>query len=411
MSDLRVLAILPHAIPSATIGVIQPLQMLHARRQITARFAFEYWVSPREIAQADVLVFCRNMEPRYAGALHAARALGKPILYELDDNFFDFPPDAPLAEYHRDPARLAQLTEYIASATLVRVYSQTLRDRVAAINSDVTRVEGPVDWNLVTPVHRAPESAREVWIVYATSRISDALAGIFADALERILSEHRDQVRMFFWGYPSARFARYPNVRFLNYIPDYARFFRRFTASGFDLGLAPLLNDVFHRSKSNNKFREYGAAGIAGIYSNVSVYSECVQPDITGVLVDNDTEAWHAGLTTLIQDGARRRAMQNQARQYARAHYDLEKTCAVWLEQLQTACAARQVPKQYSIVLPDRAAPIQNHNLMRVLLRLGQLGLRFTRRARTLGLRAAWDMARWSLHDLSLWAWNIKSKW
>ena len=90
-----ILAILPQLIPSTLIGVVKPLLALHRERRISFDVALESWVSRRRLARADVVVFCRNTEPRYGAPLDAALAMGKPIIYELDDDFFAIPSGAP----------------------------------------------------------------------------------------------------------------------------------------------------------------------------------------------------------------------------------------------------------------------------------------------------------------------------
>src|SRR5262249_44613225 len=141
-----VLAVLPRLIPSTLIGVIKPLGALHRDGRIRFDVALETWVSRRQVARAEVVVFCRNTEPRHAWPLSVALALGKPVIYELDDDFFSMPLSTPGGEYHRDPQRLEQLERYLRQASLVRVYSEALHARVSALNAHVHRVEGPVDW-------------------------------------------------------------------------------------------------------------------------------------------------------------------------------------------------------------------------------------------------------------------------
>ena len=144
-----VLAVLPQLIPSTLIGVVKPLLALHREGRIVFDVALESWVRRRALARADVVVFCRNTEPRYRAPLDAARALGKPTIYELDDDFFAMPPATPGSLYHRDPARLGQLERYLRGASLVRVYSESLRTRAAALNAHVCRVDGLIDWDPV----------------------------------------------------------------------------------------------------------------------------------------------------------------------------------------------------------------------------------------------------------------------
>ena len=156
------------------------------------------------------------------------------------------------------------------------------------MNPRVAHIFAPVDLSLVPPP-RETRPPGPIQIVYATSRMQDALCDIFQPALARIESLCGPG-RGPFLGMPSAG-AALPGVRFHGLICQYDRYLRRFSRAGYDIGLAPLPDDVFYRSKTNNKFREYGASGVAGIYSHNDVYSQCVQHEVSGLLVANDADA------------------------------------------------------------------------------------------------------------------------
>jgi hypothetical protein len=111
---------------------------------------------------------------------------------------------------------------------------------------------------------------------------------------------------------------------------------KKFAGQGFDIGLAPMLSDPFYLSKTNNKFREYAACGIAGIYTNVDIYSE-VQTGINGILVDNSIQAWINALEQLISDEPFRTAIGKNAKQFVRNKYPLDDYYNIWRREIQTA--------------------------------------------------------------------------
>ena len=332
---LRVLAILPGLSPSALLTVVKPLAALHRAGEIIADFTLEAWVSSRQLERADIVVFNRNTEPYYGTILEQVLTLGKPVIYDLDDNFFELPLFYQNELPYRTESYTIQLERYLTSANLVRVYSNALRGKVLQLNPQVVRIKGSVDFSLLpaSPPLRDPNRVR---IVYATSRSTkDDLADLFLEDLKEILSVYREKVEVFFWGYHPSTLRGHPSVRFLDFIPDYDRFFKIFARFGFDIGLAPLRDEVFYRSKSNNKFREYGACRIAGIYSNIEVYSQCITHGQTGLLVSHRPEAWFKAISHLIENPALREGIQEQACQFVREHYRLEDASTTWLSHLQ----------------------------------------------------------------------------
>src|SRR3984893_2048539 len=149
----RVAAIVPSTIASCPIGVLKPLSALMRAGKIHLRTIRESQASPSLVPWADAIVFCRNTEPAYAHLLSEALSTHKPIVFDLDDNFWDVPfeSDPELARYHRLPLRLQQLEKYLAHATLVRVYSPAMRDIVLKFNDNVRLLKAGFDFSLVRP--------------------------------------------------------------------------------------------------------------------------------------------------------------------------------------------------------------------------------------------------------------------
>jgi hypothetical protein len=286
------------------------------------------------------VVFCRNTEPRYSQLLDALLEKNIPFIYDLDDNFFELSLDSEIGRYHRHPERLVMLTRYVTSANLVRVYSKPLLERIENLNPKVVKIFAPIDSNLVSST-RKDSNARPLKIVYPTSRFDDDLPTIFMGALMRILKQFEDRVEMHFWGWKSFYLPACPRVFHHKPIIDYDSFLHKFSGAGFDIGLAPLKDDVFHRSKTNNKFREYSLCRIAGVYSDVDVYSDCVMPEETGLLVRNDPESWYQAIARLIEDRDLRERIKTQAQAYVREHYSEEEFDKLWRDQIHAVLTTR----------------------------------------------------------------------
>jgi glycosyltransferase involved in cell wall biosynthesis len=322
------------------ILVVKPFLQLHRLKHIHLKITLEYLANDQSLNWADLVVFCRNTEPQYAHLLNALKKRNIPFTYDLDDNFFELPLNLEIGRYHRKPQRLAMVRCYLRSASLTRVYSQPLLERALTLSQHAEKLFAPIDLSLISPP-RVNLNSETVKIVYATSRISDELAAMFIPALTRILIRYKGQVESHFWGSMPPELRGFHGVYQHSLTRSYDQFLRRFSKAGFDIGLAPLPNDIFHRSKTNNKFREYGACRIAGIYSNVDVYSSCVTDAETGLLIPNETEAWYQAMGRLIEDRHLREKIKRQARDYVSEHYSQELFEKVWLGQIQALLTGR----------------------------------------------------------------------
>ncbi len=338
----RILAILPGFIPSTIILVVKPFQKMHRAGRITARISLESMITGRDIKWADLVVFCRNTDPEYTSVLNILLNQNIPYIYELDDNFFELPLDSEIGRYHRSPERLAMLTNYLKMANLVRVYSKPLLKKVKSLNAKTEQVIGPIDLNLILPRPSILDS-KKIKIVYGTSRTQDELSNLFTPALIRILNKYVGRIEVHFWGSVPSELKGLSGVFYHRLIRDYNRFMRRFSRVGFDIGLAPLPDDVFHRSKTNNKFREYGACQIAGIYSDVEVYSNSIVDGETGLLVCNDPESWYQAMVRLIEDHELREKIKIQSWEEVRQNYSQVIFEEIWWKQIEEVLEERIV--------------------------------------------------------------------
>lgn len=362
----NVVAIIPSYIASCQINVIKPLQELARRREINFKHSLEHRASHSLIAWADLIVFCRNTEPAFNYLLAEALVRRKPVIYDLDDSFWDIPPtgDPALARYHTQPLRLRQLEHYLSSATLVRVYSPLLQKKVLPFNLRARIYRSAFDFSLVPQQVGGSDTASgiagstsvngnaggsvtgdgaiadRVKIVYATSRTIDDQYRIFLSGLEKFLSKYSDRVETTIWGCAPSELLKMPSVVHRKLVAEYDQFLKEFSRTGFDIGLAPMDDSEFSRSKNNTKFRDYGACQIAGIYSNVDVYSASVVSGENGLLVNNETESWLRALEQLTLDEQLRTRIKRNAHESVRQQYRQELIEQEWINDINELIAS-----------------------------------------------------------------------
>lgn len=332
----RVLLIMPALMPSVVIGALRPLSALEADGELLLRPRKSSDWREADLAWADVVVFYRCQEREDLELLYAARQAGKGVIYEIDDNFFEISLGLPLGRWHRNPTRLHALKRFLQMASLVRVYSETLRDQAEKFGAPVALIRSYFDRDLIRGARpKAHKPGAPVKIAYATGRAPDpSLERAMMSALEQTARTFGDKVEITFWRKPPPSLKGHPAIRVLRPTPNYDRFVRSFYIEGFDIGLAPVADTPFYNSKTNNKYREYGGCGVAGVYSNVRLYRACVTDGQNGVLADNTPESWTQSLHRLVTAPELRASIARRAQEDVFAAYSFENAIADWRTHL-----------------------------------------------------------------------------
>ena len=329
----NLLCITPDLDSPFIINLRQPFEVLKGSGALTYSVVKEKDATIHDVFGHDAVLFFRTSAPALLKLLYFAKLAGKPVIFAVDDNFFELAQSEIGA---MDPVRLGAHERFIREADKVMVYSNPMMERVSRLNKNAVKMAPGMDFSVLEGIEKRTGNEK-TRVVYATWRNKrDILSELFIPAVKKILLEYGGRVEMHFWGYAPEELNGLPGFRFMPRT-DYDIYIRRLYSEGFDIGLAPLKDDEFHRSKTNTKFRDYGACGIAGIYSNVDVYSDCTKDGETGLLVENTEEGWYNGIKRLIDDLELRASIKAKAFEYVCEHYDIKRVAADLLSVIQDA--------------------------------------------------------------------------
>lgn len=291
--------------------------------------------TPEAVTEGALIILSRTASPASLPMLDWMRAHGVPFVYYIDDNFWELKGDSPIAQFYQSASVRKTLERSVEEARHVIVNAPRLGDYIKERHplSRITQLNAPFDFSLIDDLPAPVKPIGEVRVGFAGSitRADDFVE--ILPALERVL-ETFAHVMLVFFGYCPPELVGRERVTFVPHVASYPDFIRMKASYGLDVGLAPMADLAANLYKTNNKYREYGAMRIAGIYTNTSPYTESVTDGVTGMLVEHDAEAWYRALEKLITDEPLRKQIADAAHADVRAHYAQDVVAQQWREFL-----------------------------------------------------------------------------
>ncbi|MBP2027140.1 glycosyltransferase involved in cell wall biosynthesis [Acetoanaerobium pronyense] len=334
MNKIKIFSLLPSIMPSTVLSILKPLLELQRKNILTLTIGFTFFKNPKQIKKNDIVVLCRNCELNDYRIIFESLQYKNKLIFDIDDNFYDISIDTEIGKYHRNPIRLFFLDSIIAKADFVRVYSKPLFEKISQKNSNISLKNAYFDFSLIKELQR--ENNDKIRITYATSRGSqDEMYKEFEKAIIKILEEYPNKVEFYIWGFKPERLIKYENCFFMPTVKNYDAYIKTFYKKNFDIGLAPLKDDLFHNSKTNNKYREYGGMGVAGIYSQTELYRECINNGKNGLLVFNNYNSWYSAIKRLINDNNLLNSIKVNAQQDVLKNYSFDSFVLEWEKDIK----------------------------------------------------------------------------
>jgi glycosyltransferase involved in cell wall biosynthesis len=250
------------------------------------------------------------------------------LVYETDDDLWAIDPWNLRAKIQHSDDVLDAAEQAIRVAHAVTASVEPLAEVLRPHNRNVTVLPNHIDGRLLD-VQRPRRERLTVGWAGGDSHLSDWKC--LAPQLKRFLAR-RDDVDLHIIGTDFAKVFDIPARR-----TGWLELWAYYRAIDFDIGLAPLADIPFNRSKSPIKAIEYGALGVPVIASALGPYADYVLDGVTGFLVRREHE-WGRYLRMLVEDAALREEMGRKAKEQA-AEWTIQKGWTRWAEAYERVAA------------------------------------------------------------------------
>jgi tetratricopeptide (TPR) repeat protein/GT2 family glycosyltransferase/glycosyltransferase involved in cell wall biosynthesis len=305
------------AYPSSHIRVLEWLKHPDIANRLNTQFLDidVFLQDEHRVFELDIILIQRNaIEPHLVRSLiDTCRQRNLPYVFELDDDLMNVPAEKDTDGFY---TRNASALETLATeAAAITVSTEPLAEKLRHLNGNLTVIPNvisefpwfsPLDKSVRVPDSILKAPAHLFKVLYMGNPTHGEDLAIVQPVFERLREEGHPVQLFVIGGEPETQESYLPwyqRLEVVDEIKDYPNFVRWFRniATHCDLGIAPLLDTEFNRCKSNLKFLQYSAVGLPSLYSNVIPYSNSIERDVNGILVENNTEAWYDAIVRCLQ--------------------------------------------------------------------------------------------------------------
>lgn len=274
------------------------------------------------------------------------QAAGGKLIYELDDDMLDAE-GLQARHYKGDLSYLRETVQFLAqSADLIHVSTAALAEKMCFYNAKVQVIPNALDkqlWKLEFPQHCVQSKAQSnstgpVRIGYVGTATHDADLALVATAMQKLEAYYGKKIEIEVIGGYKNLAPQFGNRIELPTQREYPTFVEwlQDVAARWDIGIIPLIDDSFNRSKSYLKFLEYAALDLAIVVSDVPTYRNIAKHGENCLLAQAETSDWVEKLSQLIEDRALRLRLAQRAREECLVNHTLESHSSVLLDSLNS---------------------------------------------------------------------------
>lgn len=278
-----------------------------------------------------------------------------PVVAEIDDNMLSTADYNPAAAFYAPGSDFRNLAiQQFSAADAMIVSTQHLKEVYSDFCPNIHVIENSMDLSIWdrTKKKRRPGEIRIGWAGGA-SHLEDLR--IIEPVVRKILEKYRQARFVFVHGMPDF----FKGIRGVEHANKWSRIdkYPAFLASrGFDIGVAPLVDNAFNRGKSNLRWLEYGAMRVPCVASQVGHFEETIRDGVDGILCKTEQE-WIDAISELIENKETRLNIGNAAYKRIRTDFNTDKNVWRYEQAMRSIYETGQVKK---IEVPEYAQPLKS---------------------------------------------------
>lgn len=279
--------------------------------------------------EADIVVVQRLCNPDYIEPIKELRKKGKKVIYELDDDLFNYPESQ---EYEKVTVSKAQkqtvdIIRILRNCDAATVSTQSIADTIKElVDIPVYVIPNCIDLDDYPSVEY---SHRDPFIIgWAGGHYHFQDLAIIEDQLCRILDKF-PHVTLAMVGFcPERIYKQYRSRLIVEPFSPMREFFLKMSLLKFDIGLAPLHKTKLGLGRSNLRMLHYAALKIPTMCSDYGEYGALAR-DSKSFFLTQDNE-WFNNISMRI-DQKNHSLMAGHAYDYVAEHYDISKNVKRWM--------------------------------------------------------------------------------
>jgi len=277
-------------------------------------------INEEEVTNADIVVLHNIVDKK---GLDMIFKMGKKVVVDVDDNL-SVGKTNPYYKQHKVLDANKIISETIRQANAVTTTNEYLADKLKRLNSNTLILPNYYHpkWFGVSKIDNNTDDIRIGW-TGSSSHFEDIK--FICPIMNKIMDK-----------YPQVKFVVCGDFRFKNYIKHQSRlevyeptsfeaYPMRLSSMALDIGIAPLTDNDFNRSKSNIKFLEYSLLKIPSVCSKI-VYNNY------SLLTAESSIDWIIKLSKLIENKDFRVKIGKSNYKYVKDNFNLENHYKEWID-------------------------------------------------------------------------------
>lgn len=293
-------------------------------------------VNFESIDKTDLILIQRDFGQElnnYESIVNYARSQKKPVVYDIDDLLIDLPeshPDRINLTYNH---ALLPMIRSISESDLVTVSTPNLKELLIAYNPNISVLPNYLDttfWQLREPTLNTNEN-KPIILGYMGGGSHTSDLKYIQPVISKLFNRYGNKIKFIVWGLrPPKELLEHSQTKWVRVSSySYEDFVNIFQGQQADIFIAPLVDNIFNRCKSEIKFLEYSALGSVTVASNLEPYNRIIKNGQNGFLAST-LEDWEDYIARLIDNPRLRFEMALKAQETVQKDWLISNNADKW---------------------------------------------------------------------------------